>query len=96
MKLKQLKGSRDYLHVIRNTGIKGVVEYRNFDCGCLSCTTHTNECLQNEYADEWKKFSLLPGKKMDLSFNTCDWFKAVEVEDRPNNDAFMQFEGRNR
>jgi len=29
---------------------------------------------------------------MDLSFNTCDWFKAVEVEDRPNNDAFMQFE----
>ena len=72
MKLKQLKGSRDYLHVICNTGIKGVVEYRNFDCGCLSCTTHTNECLQNEYADEWKKFSLVPGKKMDLSFNTCD------------------------
>ena len=92
MKLKQLKCSRDYLHVVRNTGIKGVVEYRNFDCGCVSCTTHTNKCLQNEYADEWKKFSLLPGKKMDLSFNTCDWFKAVEVEDRPNNDAFMQFE----
>ena len=92
MKLKQLKGSRDYLHVVCNTGIKGVVEYRNFDCGCLSCTTHTNKCLQNEYADEWKKFSLVPGKKMDLSFNTCDWFKAVEVQDRPNNDAFMQFE----
>ena len=92
MKLKQLKGSRDYLHAVRNTGIKGVVEYRNFDCGCLSCTTHTNECLQNEYADEWEKFSLLLGKKKDLSFNTCDWFKAVEVEDRPNNDAFMQFE----
>ena len=73
-------------------GIKGVVEYHNFDCGCLSCTTHTNECLQNEYVDEWKKISLVPGKKMDLSFNTCDWFKAVEVEDRPNNDAFMQFE----
>ena len=69
-----------------------MVEYRNFDCGCLSCTTYANECLQNEYADKWKKFSLLPGKKMDLSFNTCDWFKAVEVEDRPNNDAFMQFE----
>ena len=51
MKLKQLKGSRDYLHAVRNTGIKGVVEYHNFDCGCLSCTTHTNECLQNEYAD---------------------------------------------
>ena len=92
MKLKQLKGSREYLHAVRNTGIKGVVEYRNFDCGCLSCPTHTNECLQNEYADEWKKFSLLLGKKKDLSFNTCDWFKAVEVEDRPNNDAFMQFE----
>ena len=69
-----------------------MVEYHNFDCGCLSCTTQTNECLQNEYADEWKKISLLPGKKMDLSFNTCDCFKAVEVEDRPNNDAFMQFE----
>ena len=35
---------------------------------------------------------MLLGKKKDLSFNTCDWFKAVEVEDRPNNDAFMQFE----
>ena len=35
---------------------------------------------------------MLPGKKMDLSFNTCDWFKAIEVEDRPNNNAFMQFE----
>ena len=92
LKLRQLKGSRDYLHAVRNTGIKGVVEYRNFDCGCLSCTTHTNECLQSEYADEWKKFSLVPGKKMDLSFNTCDWFKAVEVGDRRNNDAFMQFE----
>ena len=35
---------------------------------------------------------MLLGKNKDLSFNTCDWFKAVEVEDRPNNDAFMQFE----
>ena len=64
----KLKGSRDYLHVISNTGIKGVVEYHNFDCGCLSCTTHTNECLQNEYADKCKKFSLLPGKRIGFVF----------------------------
>ena len=92
LNVKQLKGSRDYLHVICNTGVKGVVEYRNFDCGCVSCTTHTNECLQGKYADEWIKVSLVPRKEMDLSFNTCEWFKPVEVEDRPNNGAFMQLE----
>ena len=62
--LKMLEGSRDYVHAIQNTGVKGVVEYRYFDCGCSSCTTHTDRCSQNEYADRWKKFNWLPRKKI--------------------------------
>ena len=70
--LKTLEGSRDYVHAVCNTGVKGVVEYRYFDCGCLSCTTHTDRCSQNEYADRWEQFHLLPRKKIDLSADNSD------------------------
>ena len=90
--LKTFEGSRDFVHAVRNTGVKGVVEYRYFYCGCSSCTTHTDRCSQNQYADRWKKFSLLPRKKIDLSSDNSDWFKPVEIKDMPSNDEFMHYE----
>ena len=30
--LKTLEGSQDFVHAVQNTGVKGVVEYRYFDC----------------------------------------------------------------
>ena len=50
--LRTLESSWDYVHAIQNTGVKGVVEYQYFDCGCSSCTTHTDKCSQNQYADQ--------------------------------------------
>ena len=69
-----------------------MVEYRYFDCGWSSCTTHTDRCSQNEYADQWKKFNLLPRKKIDLSSDNSDWFKPVEIKDMPSNNEFMHYE----
>ena len=87
-----LEGSRNFMHAVRNTGVKGVVEYRYFDCGCSSCTTHTDKCSQNQYADQWKEFRLLPKNQIDLSSDNSDWFKPVEIKDMPSNDDFMNFE----
>ena len=92
MTLRRLEGSRDFMHAVRNTGVKGVVEYRYFDCRCSSCTTHTDKCSQNQYADQWKEFRLLPKKQIDLSSDNSNWFKPVEIKDMPSNDDFMNFE----
>ena len=93
LKLRMLEGSRDYIHAVRNRGVRGVVENQYFDCRCSSCTTHTDKCSQNQYADQWKKFSVLPMKKTDLSSDNSDWFKPVEIKDNmPSNDEFMPFE----
>ena len=74
-------------------GVRGVVEYRNFDCGCQSCTTHTNKCSQNQHADDWTKVNLVPGRKTDLSSDSsAQWFKPVKIRERPSNEQFMQFE----
>ena len=78
LKLRGLEGSRDNLHVVRNTGVEGVVEYRMFDCACLGCVTNTGECTQSEYADSWTKFYLMPGKQINLNtINTEQWFKPI-------------------
>ena len=63
--LRTLEGTRDHVHVVHNTGIKGLIKYRNFDCGCLSYTTHSGECTQKDYADNWKTFWLLPVKQTE-------------------------------
>ena len=89
--LKTLEGSRDFLHVVRNTGVKGQVEYRYFDCACQSCTTHQSNCTQTEYADEWKQFQLLPGK--DVSQQPPNWFKPIDITVNQNpDDEFMEIE----
>ena len=92
--LRQLKGSRDYLNVVRNTGVRGVVEYRNFDCGCLSCTTHTNKCSQNQHADDWTKVDLVPRRRKTYlsSDSSGQWFKPFEIRKRPGNEQHMHFE----
>ena len=88
--LKTLEGTRDYVHVVRNTGVKGLIEYRNFDCGCLSCTTHSGECTQKDYADNWKTFWLLPVEQTQEK--PSDWFKPVSVQSRNENNDLMEFE----
>ena len=92
-KVRTLEGSRDFLHVVRNTGIRGLVEYRNFDCGCVGCTLHTGECTQKEYADDWKSFCLLPGKNYASKEHSSEWFKPLSIQNyNSNNDDLMEFE----
>ena len=76
--LNTLEGTRDHVHVVRNTGIKGLIEYQNFDCCCLSCTTHSGECTQKDYTDNWKTFWLLPVEQTEEK--PSDWFKPVCVQ----------------
>ena len=38
-KLNGIAGSHDYMHAVHNTGVRGVVQYRFFDCCCYGCTT---------------------------------------------------------
>ena len=75
-KLRGISGSRDYMHVVHNTGVTGVVQYRMFDCSCYGCVTHNEECSQQEYADEWKT-ACVKGKLKDKAFNVETWFKGI-------------------
>ena len=42
--IREIKGCRDNMHVVRNTGIEGIVQYQRVNCACLACTTHEGEC----------------------------------------------------
>ena len=59
-KLRTLKGCRDWMHAVRNTGIPGVVEWRDFDCCCSGCVSHSGDCKNKNIADSWKL--ILPHK----------------------------------
>ena len=67
--VRQLEGSQDHMHAVRNTGEEGIVQYRLVDCGCISCTTHHGECQEKNYADPWITVNLLPYKKKNISQN---------------------------
>ena len=57
-KLRQLHGCRDWMHAVHNTGVPGVVEWRDFDCCCVGCLTHTSDCSNKHVADSWQRHSL--------------------------------------
>ena len=83
-KLNGIAGSRNYMHAVRNTGVRGVVQYRFFDCCCYGCTTHNEECSQQDYADDWTTFCLT-GKLKDHELQLDSWFKAIGERIQPNN-----------
>ena len=86
-KLNGIAGSRDYMHAVCNTGVHGVVQYRFFDCCCYGCTTHNEECSQQDYADD-----CLTGKLKDCNLQLDSWFKAIGERIQPNNvEEFEQF-----
>ena len=57
--IHEIKGCRDNIHVVRNTGIEGIVQYQRVDCACLACTSHESECDQKNFVDEWITVNLL-------------------------------------
>ena len=77
--VRQLEGSQDHMHAVRNTGEEGIMQYRLVDCGCISCTTHHGECQDKNYADPWITVNLLPHKKKNISQNLqiSEWFKPL-------------------
>ena len=90
-KLNGIAGSHDYMHAVCNTGVCGVVQYRFFNCCCYGCTTHNEECSQQDYADDWTTFCLT-GKLKDRDLQLDSWFKAIGERIQPNNvEEFEQF-----
>ena len=90
-KLNGIAGSHDYMHAVHNTGVRGVVQYRFFDCCCYGCTTHNEECSQQDYANDWTTFCLT-GKLKDRNLQLDSWFKAIGERIKPNNvEEFEQF-----
>ena len=65
-KLRTLIGCRDQMHAVCNTGVVGVVEWRDFDCCCFGCMTHSSDCKYKNIADEWKLFSLTTHTRKEL------------------------------
>ena len=79
-KLHLIPGMRDYLNAIHNTGIEGILQHRYFHCCCYGCVTHSSECSQQEYAEEWKISSVLYGHNKKFLKNLelpKDWFKPL-------------------
>ena len=54
------------MHAVHNTGVAGVVEWRDFDCCCFGCMTHSSDCKYKNIADEWKLFSLTTHTRKEL------------------------------
>ena len=72
-KLNGIAGSHDYMHAVCNTGVCGVMQYRFFDCCCYGCTTHKEECSQQDYANDWTTFCLT-GKLKNRDLQLDSWF----------------------
>ena len=47
-------GTREF-HVIRNTGIPGLIQTRNICCLCQSCLTGNGSCKNPEFWEEWSE-----------------------------------------
>ena len=91
--VRRIEGCRDNMHVVRNTGVKGLVEYRYFDCACIACTTHSGDCQQKDFADNWTRFNLLPSQKEHIEDPKCsEWFKPVDSCLPSDVSEFMEFE----
>ena len=73
----EIKGCRDNMHAVRNTGIEGVVQYRMVDCACTACTTHEGECEQKDFADDWITVNLLKHSKDVDKVKISEWFKPI-------------------
>ena len=66
------------MHVVRNTGIEGIVQYRRVNCACLACTTHEGECDQKKFADEWITVNLLKHDQDVEKLQISEWFKPIQ------------------
>ena len=62
-RIGEIKGCRDNMDAVRNTGIEGVMQYRMVDFACTACTTHEGECEQKDLADDWITVNLLKRNK---------------------------------
>ena len=51
--IKGISGSRDWIHMVQNTGVEGVVQHKFFDCCCFGCIMHSAPCSQGNYSDTW-------------------------------------------
>ena len=89
-KLRRLHGCRDWMHSVRNTGIPGVVEWRDYDCCCIGCLTHTGDCSYKDLADDWKLHSLTTHTKKELrQLDVSQWmpsYNQVNKHDAQSND----------
>ena len=74
--VKGIVGSRDWMHVVRNTGVQGVVQWRFFDCCCYACVTHSGNCSQQDYADPWTT-DCIKGSADISQIKTDDWYRSM-------------------
>ena len=91
--LRGIEGSRDHMHVVRNTGVLGVVQYRLFDCCCYGCITHSGNCSQESHADSWITKCLKGALTKVNEVNVDNWFKPIVDTSTPNDvEQFETFD----
>ena len=91
--LRGIEGSRDHMHVVRNTGVLGVVQYRLFDCCCYGCITHLGNCSQESHADSWITKCLKGALTKVNEVNVDNWFKPIVDTSTPNDvEQFETFD----
>ena len=90
--IHEIKGCRDNMHVVRNTGIEGILQYQRVDCACLACTTHEGECDHKNFADEWITVNLLKHNQDVEKVQISEWFKPIRGGDVSDvSGEFMEF-----
>ena len=87
--IKGISGSRDWIHVVWNTGFERVVQHKFFNCCCFGCIVHSAPCSQGIDSDAWITASIK--EKHDLNnINAEEWFKLIAKENTQND--VMNFE----
>ena len=90
--IKGISGSRDWIHMVWNTGVERVVQHKFFDCCCFGCITHSAPCNQGYYSDVWITASI-KGKHDLNNINAEEWFKSIAKENTQNDVLnFKQFD----
>ena len=92
--LRHVEGCRNNMHVVRNTGVSGVVQYRLFDCCCYGCITHSENCSQESHADRWITNCMKGKTTVKLKeVNVDNWFRPIIDTSTPNNvEQFETFD----
>ena len=80
----RIEGTRD-IHVIRNTGIPGLIDTRNIACLCLPCVSGNGSCENPEFFEEWEARSV--ARRVSVGGRSVFWPLKIIEKNKSNENC---------